>query len=129
MFAESFFDELRKLAAEADSSEQLAEDVISSIASDDGTEAPATAKLPMLPRVPKSLAAKSDLVRAADRKKLLLGVKREQATLKLDIMRRILKKQRLALKPFKDLKKKQREVRLGLVRENRRQARRGYNQH
>lgn len=82
--------------------------------------------LPKLPKVPKSKAAKSDIVRASDRKKMLLGVKREKAILKMDIMKRIRKNQRLALRPFKGLKKQQREARIGMVRSVRQQARRSY---
>lgn len=70
--------------------------------------------------------AKSDIARAADRKKLLIGVKREKGALKLDLMKRIKKKTRLSVKPFKAIRKSQRNVRLGLVRGNRSQARKGY---
>lgn len=69
---------------------------------------------------------KSDLIRAAARKRLLLGVKREKGALHLDMMRRILKKNRLSVKPFRGLKKEQRAMRLGLVRQSRSVAKKGY---
>lgn len=68
----------------------------------------------------------SDIVRAANRKKMLLGVKREKAILKVDIMRRIRKKLRLALKPFLKLKKQQRAMRIGMVQKTRALARKSY---
>lgn len=74
----------------------------------------------------KEKSAKSDIARAADRKKMLLGVKREKAILNVDYMKRVNKQNRLATKPFKGLKKEQREMRLGLTRGVRRQAKSGY---
>lgn len=83
-------------------------------------------RLPPLPKLIKANDARSDIVRAASRKKMLLGVRREKAILKMDIMRRIRKKLRLANRPFLGLKQKQRQVRLGLVRGARDMARQGY---
>lgn len=68
----------------------------------------------------------SDISRSADRKKLLIGVKREKGALNLDLMKRIVKKNRLSTRPFKSIRKQQRGVRLGLVRGNRAKARKGY---
>lgn len=77
-------------------------------------------------KLKETKSEKSDIARAADRKKMLLGVKREKAILHVDYMKRVNKKNRLSTRPFMGLKKQQREMRLGLTRGVRRQARAGY---
>lgn len=79
-----------------------------------------------MPTANKTLPLKSDISRSSDRKKLLIGVKREKGALKLDLMQRIKKKNRLSTRPFKAIRQKQRSTRLGLVRGTRQQARKGY---
>lgn len=82
--------------------------------------------LPKPLKAHKGKAGKSDIVRAANRKKMLLGVKREKAILKIDIMKRINKKLRLANRPFLKLKKQQRKMRIGMVQDTRNLARKSY---
>lgn len=67
--------------------------------------------------------ASSDITHAADRKRLLVGVKREKGALKIDLMKRILKKNRLSVKPFLGIKKEQRARRLALIQGPRAMAR------